>query len=99
MGGTAAAVLPINSEHFDFHGFDVEATRDLGCRFCPPKHEAAQRNSRPTIAFVSDTRDAAVRVHGQLVICADHLRELADMAEQLAPEPWNHERNLLDEES
>jgi hypothetical protein len=92
---SAAAVLPINSEHFDFHGYDLSASRDLRCLFCPPRHEVRDASWPPGIAFLSQSRDEALQVHAQLTICAEHLRELADKAEHLTPERWSPERDDL----
>ncbi len=88
MGGTAAAVIPINVERLAFHGYRVEGTKELACQFCVSNYDK-EHKTQSKIAFVHNAQEAAISVHAQLVICAEHLRELADKAEELAPEPWD----------
>jgi hypothetical protein len=97
--GVAAAVRPINVETFDFHGREVSATRDIPCEFCRPQYDVPEPRFKPAISFSAGGEESGLTVSAHIAICADHLRELAQKAEELAPEPWSEEdhKRLVDD--
>jgi len=69
----------------------MAATKDLPCEFCGLQFDVAEPPRKPAISFSASASESGLRVSSHIVICADHLRRLAEKAEELAPEPWIEE--------
>ena len=78
----AAAMLLVEGEHLEFHGFRLFASRDpkSKCDFC--RHATSVEES-PVVSFLSErSRDDLIQMHAQMHICVGHMRELAELAER-----------------